>query len=84
MAQPTLKSISQAGWDDLLSAGGLLVGSPNWSGISDSVKSWLDGQGDLREEVGLEQACQLGARLASVAARLKPLNTRYLVYYTGA
>ena len=53
LAQPTLKSISQANRDDLLSADGLMLGSPNWSGITGSLKSWLDDQGDFWEEGSL-------------------------------
>ena len=41
------KSIYQAVTQDLLEADGLLLGSPNWSGLTGSMKSWLDEQGDL-------------------------------------
>ena len=47
------KSIFQATTQDLLEADGLLLGSPNWSGLTGSLKSWLDEQGDLWEEGSL-------------------------------
>ena len=47
------KSIYQAVTQDLLDADGLLLGSPNWSGLTGSMKSWLDEQGDLWEEGSL-------------------------------
>ena len=51
--QAVSKSIFQATTQDLLEADGLLLGSPNWSGLTGSLKSWLDEQGDLWEEGGL-------------------------------
>ena len=39
---------------DLLSAYALVLGSPSWSGITGSLKLWLDDQGDLWEERALE------------------------------
>lgn len=50
LAEPKLMSLSQATRDDLLSADGLMLGSPNWSGMTGSLKSWLDDQGDFWEE----------------------------------
>ena len=50
LAVPTLMTIDQASRDDLLAADGLVLGSPNWSGITGSFKQWLDDQGDLWEE----------------------------------
>ena len=44
-----LKRTTEATQADLLAADGLLLGSPNWSGITGSLKSWLDDQGDLWE-----------------------------------
>ena len=52
-AQATVKSIEEAARSDLLGADALLLGSPNWSGITGSLKSWLDDQGDLWEEGSL-------------------------------
>lgn len=52
-ATPVSKSIFQATTQDLLEADGLLLGSPNWSGLTGSMKSWLDEQGDLWEEGSL-------------------------------
>ena len=50
LAVPTLLTINQASRDDLLAADGIILGSPNWSGITGSFKQWLDDQGDLWEE----------------------------------
>ena len=47
---PILKHISQASRTDLTAADALILGSPNWSGISGFLKRWLDDQGDLWEE----------------------------------
>ena len=49
-AQAVSKTIYQATTADLLEADGLLLGSPNWSGLTGSIKSWLDEQGDLWED----------------------------------
>ena len=48
-----LKRITEATQADLLASDGLLLGSPNWSGITGSLKSWLDDQGDLWEDGSL-------------------------------
>ncbi|GIT01475.1 MAG: hypothetical protein CM1200mP27_01000 [Chloroflexota bacterium] len=40
-----LKRITEATQADLLASDGLLLGSPNWSGITGSLKSWLDPKG---------------------------------------
>ena len=53
VASPSLKTIEEASRDDLLAADGLILGSPNWSGITGSFKQWLDDQGDLWEELAL-------------------------------
>jgi NAD(P)H dehydrogenase (quinone) len=52
-AHATMKNIEQATTEDLLQADALLLGSPNWSGITGTLKSWLDQQGDLWEEGSL-------------------------------
>jgi NAD(P)H dehydrogenase (quinone) len=45
-----VKRVEDARRQDLLSAHALVLGSPNWSGITGSLKTWLDQQGDLWEE----------------------------------
>ena len=50
LARPQVKPIDSATRHDLLESDALLMGSPNWSGITGSLKSWLDEQGDLWEE----------------------------------
>ena len=52
-ASAVLKRTTEASQADLLSADGLLLGCPNWSGITGSLKSWLDEQGDLWEDGSL-------------------------------
>ena len=52
-ARATLKRTTEASQADLLAADGLLLGCPNWSGITGSLKSWLDEQGDLWEDGSL-------------------------------
>ena len=49
-AQAMLRHISNASRDDLLQADALILGSPNWSGVTGYLKVWLDEQGDLWEE----------------------------------
>ena len=50
LAVPALMTIGDASRDDLLAADGIILGSPNWSGITGTFKQWLDDQGDLWEE----------------------------------
>ena len=50
LVQPRVMTIDETTRDDLLAADGLLLGSPNWSGITGTTKQWLDDQGDLWEE----------------------------------
>ncbi len=53
VAVVNLKRVTEASQADLLAADGLLLGCPNWSGITGSLKSWLDDQGDLWEDGSL-------------------------------
>ena len=53
LAIPSLMTIDEASRDDLIAADGIVLGSPNWSGITGSFKQWLDDQGDLWEELVL-------------------------------
>ncbi len=48
-----IKCIEEAERGDLLEADGVMLGSPNWSGITGSLKLWLDDQGDLWEDGSL-------------------------------
>ena len=52
-ATVTLKRTTEATQADLLAADGLILGSPNWSGITGSLKTWLDDQGDLWQDGSL-------------------------------
>ena len=48
-----LKRIEEAHRSDLLDADAVMLGSPNWSGVTGSLKLWLDEQGDLWEDGSL-------------------------------
>ena len=49
-AKVSIRHVKEASRDDLLAADALILGSPNWSGITGYLKQWLDEQGDLWEE----------------------------------
>ena len=80
-AVPALMTIEQASRDDLLVADGLVLGSPNWSGITGSLKQWLDDQGDLWEERLL--AGRPGAAFTTGTGRYSGLETtlRQLIHW---
>ena len=40
--EPQVRTIAEATLDELSAAAGLVLGSPNWSGISARMKGWLD------------------------------------------
>lgn len=46
-AQAILRDITQAGPEDLLDADGIVLGSPNWNGITGKLKTFLDDMSDL-------------------------------------
>ncbi len=48
--ESALRPISDARQADLLNADALVLGSPNWSGVTGQMKLWLDEQGDLWED----------------------------------
>ena len=49
-ARALKRHINAATRDELLAADALVLGSPNWSGVTGYLKQWLDEQGDLWEE----------------------------------
>lgn len=49
-ATPLLRHVTDAQQRDLLEADAIILGCPNWSGITGRLKTWLDEQGDLWEE----------------------------------
>ncbi len=53
--------------DEMLEADGLIVGSPNWSGITGKLKEWFDGSGD-RWESG-EMAGKVGGAFTAGYSR---------------
>ena len=66
-ARPVQKRIEETGREDLLRADAIILGSPNWSGITGSLKTWLDNQGDLWEEGAL--AGKVGAAFTAGRGR---------------
>ena len=84
VASPSLKTIEKASREDLLAADGLILGSPNWSGITGSFKQWLDDQGDLWEELAL--AGRPGAAFTTGTGRHSGLETtlRQLIHWMMA
>ena len=53
LAQATVKRVDEAHRFDLFGSDAVMLGSPNWSGITGSMKLWLDEQGDLWEDGSL-------------------------------
>lgn len=45
----TYRRLDDASFDDLKSCDALVLGSPNWSGVTGKLKDWLDHSGDLWE-----------------------------------
>ena len=84
LAAPSLKTIDQATRNDLVAADGLVLGSPNWSGITGSFKQWLDDQGDLWEELLL--AGKPGAAFTTGTGRHSGLEVtlRQLIHWMMA
>ena len=62
-AAALVKELDAAGREDLVSATAIALGTPNWSGITGRMKSWLDDQGDLWEDGTLNG--KLGAAFTS-------------------
>jgi len=48
-AEARLRSVDEARHEELLELDALIVGSPNWSGITGKLKAWFDESGDLWE-----------------------------------
>jgi len=61
------KEVAQATRADLLSADAIILGSPNWSGVTGALKRWLDQGGDLWEDGSL--GGKVGAAFATGRGR---------------
>ena len=72
-AQAMTMDIDQAGPEDLLDCDGVILGSPNWNGITGRLKSWLDQMSDLGQEGLLEG--KMGA--AFTAGRGRSAGTEF-------
>ena len=48
-AECVRRRIDEAVPEDMLAADGMIVGSPNWSGLTGKLKDWFDYSGDLWE-----------------------------------
>ncbi len=53
-AESIVKDISSATPEDLLDADGIVMGSPNWNGVTGRFKAWLDDVSDLANEGMME------------------------------
>lgn len=53
LGEATLKLVDDAQRSDLLDSDAVMLGSPNWSGVTGTMKLWLDEQGDLWEDGNL-------------------------------
>ena len=53
-AEGVALNLNSASPDDLLDAEGIVLGSPNWNGMTGRMKSWLDDMSDLGQEGMLE------------------------------
>lgn len=62
-AQLTIRRLEDASPEDLKQADAVIVGSPNWSGITGKLKAWFDQTGDLWETG--ELAGKVGAAFAT-------------------
>ncbi len=61
------KRVEDAVPEDMLAADGMIVGSPNWSGITGKLKEWFDYSGDLWESG--ELAGKVGAAFSGGYSR---------------
>lgn len=66
-AEPVLRRLEDANPDDLFAADGLILGSPNWSGVTGKMKDWLDRVGDVWSEGQLRN--KVGAAFTAGASR---------------
>ncbi|MDO8532642.1 MAG: NAD(P)H-dependent oxidoreductase [Dehalococcoidia bacterium] len=57
-----LRTVYEASRQDLDRCDALVLGSPNWSGVTGKLKLWLDSLGDLWEDASL--AGKVGAAFA--------------------
>ncbi len=62
-AELSVRRLDDAKPEELKSADALIVGSPNWSGITGKLKTWFDQSGDLWETG--ELAGKVGAAFAA-------------------
>jgi NAD(P)H dehydrogenase (quinone) len=53
-AELCYRRVDEARPEELLELDALILGSPNWSGMTGKLKSWMDGTGDLWETGELE------------------------------
>ena len=63
----TAKHILDTEQADIIGTDAIVLGSPNWSGITGALKSWLDDRGDLWEEGSL--AGKVGAAFTTGRGR---------------
>ncbi|HHY65932.1 MAG TPA: flavodoxin [Alicyclobacillus sp.] len=69
---PCLRSPNTVTQQELVSADGLALGTPNWTGVTGFLKSWLDGQSEIWEKGALRG--KAGAAFASADAPVAGLE----------
>ncbi|MBI4298169.1 MAG: NAD(P)H-dependent oxidoreductase [Chloroflexi bacterium] len=63
----TIRHIQEAEQADFTASDAIVLGSPNWSGVTGFMKTWLDDRGDLWEEGSL--AGKVGAAFTTGRGR---------------
>jgi NAD(P)H dehydrogenase (quinone) len=53
-AEAIIRDTTSASAEDLLDSDGIILGSPNWNGITGRLKMWLDDMSDMGQEGLLE------------------------------
>jgi len=66
-AEPAYRRLGEASQQELKEADALIIGSPNWSGITAKLKDWFDHSGDLWETG--ELAGKVGAAFTAGRSR---------------
>ena len=74
--EAVVQTIDEATRQDLLDAEAVILGCPNWSGVTGSLKGWLDEQGDLWEEGVM--AGKVGAAFTTGRGRHSGVETTLL------
>jgi NAD(P)H dehydrogenase (quinone) len=80
------RRLDEAAIDDLLTADALILGSPNWSGMTGKLKDWMDYTGDLwetRDLAGKVGAVFTGGWSRSAGTEATLLQLLHLLFAHG-